>query len=882
MKKLSVMLCLIALLAFTLNGCGGSGTTDTSYYGGGDSGGTTTTPTVTSCTTNLTPGQTCSIGGSGFGSSRDSGASTVSFVPQVTGGTTLTATTYLSWSDTAIQCVTPSVVTGIQYVVIVNRYTSSGTVSSSSTGSSANMTTGTAATAAPVVASQSPNPATAGASVTLTGTNFPISYGYILVNGTVVSSTFTTTTAVFTVPSTVTANATVTLGGGVGGSTTYTLVVGGGSTTPTITSIAPLPVAAGAQITINGTNFGATQGTSTVTITGATAPTVNQWGATQILATLPATGLTAGQTYPVVVTVGGVSANGTIRITNPAVDPYITSLTPASVSQGVSTNVTIAGGNFGTTAGTVTITPTTGGTATTLTSSAWAAGSITVNVPTTVTAATYTLTVTTSTSSSATSTLTVSSSGPITGTWQTPNQINTSTTAPGPAANSFVQLAMPNGNVCAIFYDRGAARIGLYYSFYVTSTSTWTARTQLDDPAVANAPQCPSLHAAIDSNGNILAVWEDSVNGRIYWRYYTYASGAWNTTITNMDGGTTVGAGLNGNPRVAFDSNNDAVCIWDTRTGSGSLVANKYVQGAGAWAGTIAVISNATGTLAGGHSIAFQPSTRTGFVAYAQYPTSTFEMQRNIWARSVDTSKTLFATPSGNVNDVFGNVPSQLDWNAANVFVKDENSSNAPAIRFSGTTAMCIFDKCLSRVPHIFAARYVAATWVAPTGVTQAIDNNATLVGADSVLVRTFTHLSTGDALLCFVNAGGTALLGSFWSNSAATWSTWTTAPATVSGTNQTGANVAVPSLGADSAANAFCIYRDQGALNSVQRLYAPRYSSSVWTVPNCNTDMIDPNTGAAVDNITPSCVFNSSNRAFVLYSKLSGGTDYVYNSRWQ
>ena len=214
----------------------------------------------------------------------------------------------------------------------------------------------------------------------------------------------------FTIPAGTATGATVTLGGGVGGSTTYSLVIGG-SGTITVTSIAPSPVAAGAQITINGSGFGATQGTSTVTITGATAPTITQWGNTLILATLPAAGLTAGQTYPVVVTVNGVSASGNIRITNPAVDPYITSITPASVSQGVSTNITIAGGNFGTTAGTVTITPTGGGTATTLTTSAWAAGSVTANVGTTVTANTYTLTLTTSTAVSATSTLTVSSVG---------------------------------------------------------------------------------------------------------------------------------------------------------------------------------------------------------------------------------------------------------------------------------------------------------------------------------------------------------------------------------------------------------------------------------------------------------------------------------------
>ena len=439
---------------------------------------------------------------------------------------------------------------------------------------------------------------------------------------------------------------------------------------------------------------------------------------------------------------------------------------------------------------------------------------------------------------------------------------------------------MPNGNVCALFYDQGAARLGVYYSFYITSTSTWTARTQLDDPTVANAVNCPSLNADIDSNGNILAVWTDAVNGRVYWRYFTYAAGTWNTAITNMDGGTVV-AGGTGNPDVAFDSNGDAVCIWATNVVTGGLiVANKYVQGAGAWAGTIATVSNTAGTIDGTQTIAFQPSTRTGYMCWAQMP-NTGDVERAIYARSITTSNSLFATPSGNASDVFGNTSSRIDWNTGVGAVLINNSTN-PFISFSGTSAMCVFDKQLALVPHVFTARYVAATWVAPTGATQAIDNNATATAAGTMLTRTFTYLSNGNALLCWVNVGATALLGSGWSATAATWSTWSTAPSTVSGTNQQAANVAVPSLGADSAGNAFCIYVDRGALNAVQRLYASRYSSSTWTVPNCNTDMIDPNTGTAIDLITPSCVFNSSNRAFALFSKTSGGTDYVYNARWQ
>ncbi len=53
-----------------------------------------------------------------------SSPSTVNFIPA--SSMSSTANTYLSWSDNAVQAITPNLVTGIQYVVVVNRYTSSG------------------------------------------------------------------------------------------------------------------------------------------------------------------------------------------------------------------------------------------------------------------------------------------------------------------------------------------------------------------------------------------------------------------------------------------------------------------------------------------------------------------------------------------------------------------------------------------------------------------------------------------------------------------------------------------------------------------------------------------------------------------------------------
>ena len=80
---------------------------------------------------------------------------------------------------------------------------------------------------------------------------------------------------------------------------------GGSAVPPTITSLAPTSGPVGTAVTITGTNFGATQGTSTVTFNGTTA-TPTSWSATSIVVPVPA-GATTGN---VVVTVGGLASNG--------------------------------------------------------------------------------------------------------------------------------------------------------------------------------------------------------------------------------------------------------------------------------------------------------------------------------------------------------------------------------------------------------------------------------------------------------------------------------------------------------------------------------------------------------------------------------------------
>ena len=77
------------------------------------------------------------------------------------------------------------------------------------------------------------------------------------------------------------ATSSVTVGGVASNGVSFTVAA-----PPTMTSLSPTSGAVGTSVTITGTNFGATQGTSTVTFNGTTA-TPTSWSATSIVVTGP-------------------------------------------------------------------------------------------------------------------------------------------------------------------------------------------------------------------------------------------------------------------------------------------------------------------------------------------------------------------------------------------------------------------------------------------------------------------------------------------------------------------------------------------------------------------------------------------------------------------
>ncbi|MHC1703733.1 MAG: FISUMP domain-containing protein [Tenuifilaceae bacterium] len=318
---------------------------------------TSTTPTITSFTPSSgLAGSSVTITGTNFGATQ--GTSTVKF-----GATTATAT---SWSATQIVATVPSITAG--------NYTLSVTTSAGTVNSSIQFTVTTATT--PTITSFTPSSGLAGSSVTITGTNFGTTQGTNTVKfgtTTATATSWSATQIVATVPAITAGNYTlsVTTTAGTGNSVTQFSITS--STAPAITTFNPISGIVGSSVTITGTNFGATQGTSTVKF-GTTTATASSWSATQIVANVP--NLTEGNyTISITTTAGTATSSSQFAVISSTSSPTITSFTPSSGAIGSS--VTIYGTNFGATQvvstvkfGTTTATPT-----------SWSATQIIVTVP---------------------------------------------------------------------------------------------------------------------------------------------------------------------------------------------------------------------------------------------------------------------------------------------------------------------------------------------------------------------------------------------------------------------------------------------------------------------------------------------------------------------
>jgi IPT/TIG domain len=168
-----------------------------------------------------------------------------------------------------------------------------------------------------VISSVNPVSGMVGTHVQITGSNFVqggIDAVVVFSNNVNATSVFsyTSTQIIVAVPTgAVTGTVYLEFPGGNSNSKPFTVTA---PLTPNISSLSPSNGGVGISVSVNGTNFGPSQGSSTITVNGLNA-TVNSWSATLIKITIPAMATTG----PVIVTVGGLASNSvTFTVTNPS------------------------------------------------------------------------------------------------------------------------------------------------------------------------------------------------------------------------------------------------------------------------------------------------------------------------------------------------------------------------------------------------------------------------------------------------------------------------------------------------------------------------------------------------------------------------------------
>src|SRR5882672_533931 len=304
-------------------------------------------PTITSLSQNAgAVGASITITGTNFGTAQ--GSSTVTF-----NGNTAAAAS--AWSATSITVLVPAGATTGNVVVTVFGVASNGSPFT--------------IVLPPTITILSQISGAEGASVTITGTNFGTLQGTSTVtfNGTAAAaaSAWSATSITVLVPvGATTGNVVVNVLGTASNGSPFTVA-------PTITSLSQTSGAVGASIAITGTNFGTTQGTSTITFNGITATAASAWSATSITVSVPA-GATTGN---VVVTVLGTASNGSAftvlascttncSLSGTVTGPWVANVTISLTGTATLSTTTAANGTYSfanLAAGSYTITPTLAG-----------------------------------------------------------------------------------------------------------------------------------------------------------------------------------------------------------------------------------------------------------------------------------------------------------------------------------------------------------------------------------------------------------------------------------------------------------------------------------------------------------------------------------------
>lgn len=377
-----------------------------------------------------------------------------------------------------------------------------------------------------------------------------------------------------------------------------------------------------------------------------------------------------------------------------------------------------------------------------------------------------------------------------------------------------------------------AAAVGAALVVPTIAAPAWFSAKNLS----ASGQNAAKAQVAVDSSGNVIAVWERSngVTSITQAARYHGASNTWSsTTDLSAVGQSAVDA------QVAVDSSGNAIAVWERFNGSYTIVqASRFDAASGTW-GAVADLS-ATGQHGDNPQIAFSPSgdaiavwSRGGIIQGA-----TYDAVAGTWGAVTDlsvpgqpaTDPQIAFSPTGDAIGVWERSDGSntiMRWakytgatktwgTTAALSASGQNSDNAHIVFDASGNALAVWQR--SNGSHTIArgARYIGAanTW----GATEDLSASGQNAQAPSVAMD-----GSGNAIAVWERSDGANTIAQA-ARFTATTNLWSAAQ----DLSAPGQNAARPRVAFDGGGNAVAVWERSDGSNT--RIQSARFKGGAWT----------------------------------------------------
>jgi hypothetical protein len=406
------------------------------------------------------------------------------------------------------------------------------------------------------------------------------------------------------------------------------------------------------------------------------------------------------------------------------------------------------------------------------------------------------------------------------GSWQTSTPIETDN-----AGEAFdPQLAVDSrGNVMAVWYQSDDTRYNIWANRFASGAG-WGTPTLLENGA-GNAT-LPRVVA--DADGNFIAVWSQSDGTHYNIWSSRYVEGAGWGSATLLDTNDTFEAL---DPRIAIDAAGNALAVWSQ---GNNAWANRYVRGVG-WGTPVPLgqLTNAFG---------------------AEGVTVAMEANGNAWA--------VWSQNHGTDSIWASRYTAGVGWGTAFTLESGSGAAYVPQIAIDASgNALAVWRQSDGTRPNIWASRYTGTAWDA-----------ATLIETDDAGTATAPQIAvdaSGAALAVWRQSDGTR--NNIWANRYLPGSGWGTA--TLIETDNTG-NAFSPQVAMDANGNGLAVWHQRDATRD--NIWSNRYVAGVgWGAAT----LVETDNGSAS---SAQIVIDSGGEATAIWNQHDGSVYSIHSGRFQ